>query len=125
MARPGHILHRPAGLPLPPYANQGQWRNDLAVRIYLGPQAWRYAQFHVNDPFDGRFNVLCLPPERDPKEYRWPVSGRNVLILDTGAERAQVERTILSAHEWGAAVIAVRWSTGKGQIYNCRRVRGG
>lgn len=104
-------------LRLPPFAGVSDWRDDMPVRIHVGPQAWEIARFEATDPFDGFWNVLALPPGHDAAGCRWPVHSKRVRIKDTGADRDQVERLVVVLHEWGADQIVVYWHQGIPQMF--------
>jgi hypothetical protein len=64
----------------------------LNLRIYVGETAWRRAQDR-NTPMNGEPGGrtggwgLVLPVNTHPSDYRWPVAGVDVLIMDDGGDR--------------------------------------
>jgi hypothetical protein len=83
----------------PPFGNDvanappGYWSRGTRVFIFAGPASWDWARWWRDDRNVGvvpeaRFRyTLCLPPDMTDNAacYRWPVEGRRVLIIDTGA----------------------------------------
>ena len=59
----------------PPYAAQIERADDL-VMIYWGARAWKLAR-----PEADRVASLVFPYYKKPSEYRWPVKGKDVLIM--------------------------------------------
>jgi hypothetical protein len=66
---------------LPPFGKQLCTKNISYTEIFLfiGHQAWKRS-YNLNLKLQ---SVLCLPPYLDPKDYQWPVSNSNVIIMDT------------------------------------------
>ncbi len=79
---------------LPPYARQLRPKENH-IWLFTGPSAWEWA---VNDTR----NKLLLPAEHDPARYRWPVAGKDVVILDTGSADAYLRRTAWALLNAGA-----------------------
>lgn len=69
---------------LPPYGRQLHPTSNC-IWLFVGPAAWEWG---ANDAR----NKLLLPPEHDPSNYRWPVAGKDVVILDTGAGDSYLRR---------------------------------
>lgn len=86
----------------PPYGREvdgappGYWQRGTRVLVFAGPQAWTWARWFrgPGDPDDfGRIlharerYVTVLPPDMTAhaEVLAWPVAGRNVVIVDTGA----------------------------------------
>ncbi len=90
--------------PLPPYGNRYlKEKPDLGPWVYVGDEAWNYAQIH--------YPGMVLPPDRSPIEFRWPVQGEIVTVIECGVDAPESIRGL--AHELigsnGAeAVIALR-----------------
>jgi len=69
---------------LPPYgiklykhlAGGNKLTNDIF--LFMGKNAWRKADAHNRNKF-----VLCLPPDKNPIDYDWPVLNCDVLIFDS------------------------------------------
>lgn len=83
---------------LPPYgrnvvaAPPGYWDRGTRVVIFAGPEAWAWARAFLEPDPDTILRArqrytLVLPPEalEHAGVYRWPVEGRAVLVIDTGA----------------------------------------
>lgn len=70
---------------LPPYGKEAafllsmnaQLRNDIF--LFAGSNAWQQAQ-----AFEKTQVVLCLPPDKNPFDYLWPVNDCSILLFDTG-----------------------------------------
>jgi hypothetical protein len=83
----------------PPFGNdvatapRGYWTRGTRVFVFAGPASWDWARWWRDDRNvavvpQARFRyTLCLPPDMTTNAacYRWPVEGRRVLIVDTGA----------------------------------------
>lgn len=69
---------------LPPFARRLSPR-DKCIWLFTGPSAWEWA---ANDTR----NKLLLPPEHDPVHFRWPVTDKDVVIVDTGSSDAYLRR---------------------------------
>lgn len=74
-------------LPVPPY---GKPLLDLQlaltpptndVYLFIGKKAWERAKAAS---FMRPTRTLCLPPEKTPMDYIWPVAMCDILIIDTG-----------------------------------------
>lgn len=77
--RQRHINKEPAIKPLPPYSSTlsvfVSENND--IYLFAGHHAWEYAR-----GFYKKRAVLALPLRKNPADYRWPVSGRSILVFD-------------------------------------------
>ncbi len=65
---------------LPPFAKDfacHRHRGGTPV-VFAGPRAWDWARH------DQR-RKLVMPPDRSPADFRWPVAGLEIVVLDTGA----------------------------------------
>ena len=87
----------------PPYANFIDNTDDL-VMIYCGSRAWELAK-----PDQDRVASLVFPSNRDPVEYRWPVLGKDVLILGQGLDRVTAAYLIVEQLRNGAGKVYVRY----------------
>ena len=96
-------------LPLPPYANQID-RADELVMIYCGKRAWQLAR-----PDQDRVASLIFPAGRDPQDYRWPVSGKRVIVFGLGEPRMPTDLLIIELIRNGAAVVFVDY-LGDGEL---------
>jgi len=94
--------------PLPPFGNQIDSESDL-ILCYCGPRAWRLAS-----PSAERVASLVFPIGRDPSEYRWPVSGRSVLVLTLGQPRTSVDFLVIELLRAGADTVYL--DTGSGDL---------
>lgn len=79
---------------LPPYARQLRAKGGC-IWLFTGPSAWEWA---ANDTR----NKLLLPPDHDPVRYRWPVAGKDVVILDTGSPDAYLRHLAWALLNTGA-----------------------
>ncbi len=50
-----------------------------SVFCFVGSEAWPIAKFH-----DRYQAVLLLPPDENPSQYRWPVTGLDCLVARIG-----------------------------------------
>lgn len=72
-------------LPLPPYGKEAAFLLSFGVRprndvfLFAGLNGWRKAK-----AFENTQVVLCLPYNKDPTSYSWPVKDCPVLLIDTG-----------------------------------------
>lgn len=48
-----------------------------------------------------------MPLSEDPLDYRWPVSGKDVLLFTTGVEKFLVDQTCLALLQQGARNVMV------------------
>lgn len=65
---------------LPPYG-KGVPDACRELWIYSGDEAWQLSKLCAKNP--GR---VILPPVSDPLLYRWPVRGREALVVQDGQE---------------------------------------
>jgi len=66
--------------PLPPHAKNFSWHHhgDQGF-VFCGPLAWEWSRH------DSR-RKLALPPDSSPADFRWPVAGLALVVIDTGAD---------------------------------------
>jgi|GEM_PF-5737833 len=72
------------GQPIPPYghaliaAREAGWSGTLF--LVCGAHAWEDAKRRIE-----LHPTVLLPPGKDPRGYRWPVSGLDILVFVKGA----------------------------------------
>jgi len=64
---------------LPPFAKQLK-PDAVEVWIYFGSDPWPAAKYRAAR----KLPVLLLPPDRQPEQFRWPVAGKEVLMIQQG-----------------------------------------
>lgn len=88
---------------LPPFACRLKLRGPATrdqIVVAIGPWAWNYAKA------DALNRALVLPEDRDPFDFRWPVAGIDVLLLELGVfDTDRLERTALALLCHGAACV--------------------
>ena len=89
---------------LPPFANQIDHASDL-VMIYCGSKAWELAR-----PEGERVASLVYPILRDPREFRWPVKDKKVVILEGDEDDMKVKLLVIELLSQGAECV---WVCGK------------
>ena len=94
---------------LPPY-----WRRQQDT--YNG--VWIYTDWPPSPLPEGR-RVGMLPRGGDPREYRWPVQGKEVLVLQAqGVEEMVIELLVVLLVESGAKAVRVIHSDDSLSIYS-------
>lgn len=88
----------------PPFAAKIDKESDL-VMIYCGARAWELAK-----PEGERVASLVFPRNRDPADFRWPVQGRQVLVLAQDEPDSAVEILVVELLNAGADIVHVRYS---------------
>lgn len=72
--------------PFPPFGailnqmNLSNVKPRNSIFVYCGDDSWHYAKTSNNN----LTFALCLPPDKNPNEYKWPVKGQSLIICDTG-----------------------------------------
>ncbi len=75
--------HRQSALKLPPYGKRFDVDAKETVFVFAGgQQAWGRAKREYQL---GLNRALVLPENSSPTDMRWPVSGRDVITIDYGA----------------------------------------
>jgi len=64
---------------LPPFGKRLD-ANSREIWVYFGTEAWNAARYRNKR----KLPVLLLPPDRDPQNFRWPVAGKEVLLIQQG-----------------------------------------
>jgi len=64
---------------LPPFAKQLN-PDAREVWLYFGSDPWRAAKCRAAR----KLPVLLLPPDKQPEQFRWPVAGKEVLLIQLG-----------------------------------------
>lgn len=89
--------------PLPPFSSRLKIRGPATrnqIVIAIGPWAWNYAKADQGN------RALVLPEDRDPFDFRWPVAGIEVLLLELGVfDTDRLERVALALLCDGAACV--------------------
>lgn len=93
---------------LPPFAKRYQQQGcELGPWITCGPGAWGAAK-------TSSFPLMALPDGTNPADYRWPVQGQIVTIIENGIDAPDLIRGL--AHELigsnGAEAVIARRSVG-------------
>ena len=93
---------------LPPFGKRYQQQGcDLGPWICCGPGAWDEAR-------RGSFVRMALPERDDLSDYRWPVEGEIVTVVECGIDAPELIRGL--AHELigsnGAEAVIARRSVG-------------
>lgn len=91
-------LHRSIQ-PLAPYSRTLR-QNESLIWVFAGPFAWDWAR---NDTR----NKLVAPPGDDPAAYRWPVQGKDAVIIDTGSEENSSLRLAWTLLHSGALMVGL------------------
>jgi len=73
------------------------------IWIYSGPEAWRRAQWRVQQ----KLPVLVLAPGNHPASYRWPVYGADVTVVDSGCPELTLEALAHNLLTAGANLVCV------------------
>ncbi len=87
---------------LPPFGREHleRGRQDCAF-VAMGPGAWALARRRLQF-----YPVMVLPDDADPFDYRWPVTGRPVLLLEFGSfDTDRLERVALALLRAGAPIV--------------------
>ena len=73
------MLHRVKAMKLPSF---GKRLNPDAreVWLYFGSDPWLAAKCRA----ERKLPVLLLPPDKRPEQFRWPVAGKEVLMIQQG-----------------------------------------
>lgn len=99
----------------PPYANQIDHESDL-VMIYCGPQAWELAK----PDGDKRVASLVFPRNTDPSKIKWPVEGKQVLILAQEEPDDTVDLLAIELLRAGARMVHARYADERLETYDPR-----
>lgn len=83
------------------------------VYCFCGLNAWRKANYFSQLRF-----TMCLPPYVDPKVYKWPVRGCDILLFDGGnLDTIYIEETVFHLLCAGARIVRVISSDDRLFIY--------
>jgi len=100
---------------LPPFAKQLN-PDAREVWLYFGSDPWPAAKFRAARDLP----VLLLPPDKQPEQFRWPVAGKAILMIQQGQHNIlkipSFANTLLG---YGASV--VRCIYGEGQFVSYQR----
>jgi hypothetical protein len=64
---------------LPPYGKTLQ-SGCCEIWVYFGSDPWRAVKCRAAH----KLPVLLLPPDKEPEQFRWPVDGKEVLLIQQG-----------------------------------------
>jgi len=93
---------------LPPFAKQLN-PGAREIWIYCGSNPWRAAKFRSAR----KLPVLLLPPDKQPDQFRWPVSGKEVLMIQQGDFEVQKIPAFANLlFGYGAAVVRAVYGDG-------------
>jgi hypothetical protein len=91
--------------PLPPFGRSLD-ESALCIRIHLANHASWQRCWRENSA--GYRDLLLLPADKEPGELSWPVSGKDVLVLDGAGKKAERLRSLCETlKEYGASNIIV------------------
>ena len=93
---------------LPPYA-RGLHPDAPEIWVYFGADAWPAAKYRAAR----KLPVLLLPPDRQPEQFRWPVAGKEVLMIQQGDFEVQKIPAFANLlFGYGAAVVRAVYGDG-------------
>lgn len=64
-------------------------KND--IYLFMGNRCWDAAQMHNRNKF-----ALCLPPEKNPFNYDWPIQDCDILIFDGSPRKEEFIQLLAS-----------------------------
>jgi hypothetical protein len=100
---------------LPPFAKQMN-PDAREVWLYFGGDPWPAAKCRAAR----KLPVLLLPPDQNPEAFRWPVAGKQVLMIQQGGIEIQKIPAFASLlFSYGASV--VRCIYGEGDFVSYER----
>jgi hypothetical protein len=73
------LFYRSEAMKRPPFA-KFLIPTDREIWIYFGTEGWTAAKYRVAR----KLPVLLLPPDKQPEQFRWPVAGKKVLLIQQG-----------------------------------------
>jgi len=95
---------------VPPFGKQLN-SDAREVWLYFGSDPWHAAKYRAAR----KLPVLLLPPDKQPEQFRWPVAGKKVLMIQQGQHDVSKIPSFASVL-FRAGAIAVCAIYGDGQV---------
>jgi hypothetical protein len=102
-------------IPLPPFGRSLD-ESTPCIRIHMANQeSWKRC---YRENLAGYKDLLLLPADKEPSELRWPVSGKDALVLDgSGEAGARLRSLCETLMEYGARNIIVFRENGQQSVF--------